>query len=1207
MMFKDFAYSSSGSRWRMHVFYKRMRILSLVALLFVLPVNAFSQDEIMYDEIMVLFNIRGIGTGEIPAVIEGEELFLPVGDLFDFIKIKNSVSPGFDTISGFFITQDNPFLIDRVNNIISYQNKDYRLNEGDLVRTETGLYLKTRWLGEVFDLDCKFSFRSLSVAIESRLELPAIREIRIEEMRRNINRLKGEFIADTAIGRSYPMFHFGMADWSVVSTQKSDGNSDARLNLSLGSVIAKGEMTATFNYNTNEPFNEKQQFYRWRYVDNNRTALRQVIAGKITTQATSSIYNPVIGVQLTNTPTTYRKSFGTYTLSDRTEPGWIVELYVNNVLVDYTKADATGFYKFDVPLIYGNSVITEKFYGPWGEERSKEHNISIPFTLLPEKTFEYTTSAGIVEDSLHTVFARGSAGYGLSRSITVGGGLEFLSSLPNSGAMPFVNATAKLSPNMLLSGEYTYGVRTKASFSYRMPSNIQLSLNYVLYDKEQKAINNKYREERKLLLFVPFTRGKFSFFNRLSINQIVLKNSNYTTGEWTISVPYKAFNTNVSTYALFIGSNTPNIYSNLAVSTRLPARMTLTPQVQYSYTLNQLISAKLKLEKRFSVSGYAYISYEQNFRNDLKLAELGVQYDFAFAQAGASIRRTNESNSFTQYVRGSLINDRPTKFFGARRNLNVGRGGISVVPFLDYNANGVKDKGEQKIAGLNLHASVGRLERSERDTTIRILGLEPYTTCYLELDPYSFDNISWKIKNVTYSVEIDPNIMKLIEVPVTVVGEASGTIMLEENEQTEGLGRIIVNFYSQSGKQICRTLSEMDGYYSYLGFEPGPYTVRVDTAQLRKLRMKAIPESINFDISKDLYGDYVDGLDFTLFRIKPDTTIVLKDTIQVIDGDTVKVKVRDTSGELKQIVRQDTTVMIIHEVTKEVVTTDIDKFAIQIGAFKRKSNAEALKKRLSAVIDKNIEIISEDGFYKVRVTGFESKEELNSYIPVLKRQGVTEMWIVNTVVKKQDVMVTELQDTVRKVVNITETEEISRIPSSSLGIQVGAFREKRWATNLKNKTKGLTDKKVTMEYEDGFYKVRIAGIANVKEMEEMMPMLFANGYKDVWILPYNEKIEMPYNAASIRQMIKLELAPVANSVPTVALQVGAFYKKHEAVAAARKIANGTGRKTVVKKQWDYYTVFVTGFYTKEETYKYYPEIAGLGFPQIYLIGYYVEK
>jgi hypothetical protein len=39
----------------------------------------------------------------------------------------------------------------------------------------------------------------------------------------------------------------------------------------------------------------------------------------------------------------------------------------------------------------------------------------------------------------------------------------------------------------------------------------------------------------------------------------------------------------------------------------------------------------------------------------------------------------------------------------------------------------------------------------------------------------------------------------------------------------------------------------------------------------------------------------------------------------------------------------------------------------------------------------------------------------------------------------------------------------------------------------------------------------------------------------------------------------------------------------------------------IVKQYNYYHVIVTGFYTREETYKYYPELAGLGYPRITLI------
>jgi hypothetical protein len=356
--------------------------VSIIAfLIFFLPFNrAFSQDLPEYDEISIFINVPLLGGGEISSVIKGQELYLPVTDLFDFLKIRNVPSPGLETISGFFINPDAKYTISRTENQIRYQDKTINLDPGDLIRTESNLYLKASYFGKVFGLDCIFNFRSLSATIKSKLELPLIREMRQEEMRKNITRLKGEIKADTTIGRTYPLFKFGMADWSAIGTEEINGNSETRLSLALGSMIAGGEANATLYYNSSDPFSEKQQNYYWRYVNNNFTPLRQVMVGKIPVNAISSIYNPVIGLQFTNTPTTYRRSFGSYTLSDRTEPGWIVELYVNNVLVDYVKADASGFFTFEVPLVYGNSIVRLKFYGPWGEEKIAEYNHPVQFS-----------------------------------------------------------------------------------------------------------------------------------------------------------------------------------------------------------------------------------------------------------------------------------------------------------------------------------------------------------------------------------------------------------------------------------------------------------------------------------------------------------------------------------------------------------------------------------------------------------------------------------------------------------------------------------------------------------------------------------------------------------------------------------------------------------------------------------------------------------
>ncbi len=1117
------AYSTPASFRRMHFYL--LRYISLIAFFAVVlsSFRAVAQGIPEYDEISVFLEVPRVGGGEISAVIRGEELFLPVTDLFDFLKIRNVPSSGLESISGFFINPEAKYEIDRLKNLIRYQDKTYNLEPRDLIRTESNLYLRSLYFGKVFGLDCIFNFRSLSVTVNSKLELPLIREMRQEEMRSNLTRLKGEIKADTTIGRTYPLFKFGMADWSAITTEEINGKTDARLNLSLGSMIARGEATANINYNTTDPFTEKQQFYLWRYVNNDFKPLRQVMAGKITSHAVSSIYTPVVGVQFTNTPTTYRRSFGSYTLSDNTEPGWIVELYVNNVLVDYVKADASGFFTFQVPLVYGNSIVKLKFFGPWGEERTREQNINIPFNFLPEKTFEYTVSAGIVEDSLKSRFSRASFNYGLSRSLTVGAGAEYLSSVKSGPAMPFMNASLRITNNLLLSGEYTYGVRAKGTLTYRLPSNLQLDLNYTWYDKDQKAINYNYREERKAVVSIPLIIGKYSSYQRFTLYQIVLPSSKYTTGEWLYSGSLFGVSTNLTTYGLFIGKNKPYVYSNLSLAFRLPAGFVFRPQAQYTYTQNKFLSAKAALEKQFSDHAFLNMSYEQNFSNNINMAELGLRYDFSFAQTGLSVRETNKKLTFVQYARGSLINDRKTKYLGTDNRTNVGRGGISIVPFIDLNSNGRKDPGEPKAYGLNLKANGGRIEKSNRDTTIMILGLEPYTNCFIELDPASFENVAWRLPKQTYNIAVDPNIVKSVEIPVMVAGEANGNVFLEKDGEKKGLGRIIIGIYKGT-KSTGKTLSEDDGYFSYFGLTPGKYIAKIDTAQLRKLGMISEQDSLQFNIKGGIEGDIVDGLDFIL-RLKP-------------------VKSSDTAAivTLKPVIRKDTTYTIIHEVTEELMTIGEDCYAIQVGAFKRRSNAEGMRRKLQGILrTKDVNIVLEGDYYRVRIFKYKTRDEVDGQISGLKKYGFNEFWIVKLLAKQQQRILVFKEDTVAVI-----TETIVEVPVLTI-------------------TKPVEEKPVIVQPD------------TAKKEVEVKPVIPA-----------------------------VEEKPVAPE-PTIALRVGVFHSQLRALRAQRRIINKLKLPVEIVQQYEYYYVIVTGFFTREETYRYYPELAGIGYPSIILIENYKRQ
>lgn len=860
----------------------RLILVAGILLLFLFsPVSGKASEEPPYEEISVFLSMQKVGGTEIQAVIKDQELYLPITEVFNFLKLKNILSPGLDSVTGFIINAKSIYLIDKVLNRISYAGKVYDLQTDDLIGTETNLYLRSAYFGKVFGLECKFHFRSLSVILETKLDVPVLMEMRQELMRRNIKKLKGEINADTSIGLRRSFFNLGMADWSLMNTQRN-GHNQTMINVKLGATVAGGEATVGLTYNNKAPFNLRQQHYLWRYVNNGNPFLRQVSIGKIPLQTIASIFAPVTGAQFSNKSTIRRQSFGNYTLSNTTEPGWTVELYINNVLVDYVKADASGFYTFDVPLIYGNTMVQLRFFGPSGEERSSEQNMSIPFNFLPVNTFEYAVNAGIIEDAKNSKFSRADFNYGLSRRITVGAGMEFLSSVITGKIMPFVNTTARLTSDVLMSAEYAHGVRSKAILTYYRPSNFQLELNYTKYAKAQKVINNNFLEESKATLSMPWRKERLFLFSKLTLSRAVTPTISYdsvlktkykdipkqkfTTTELMFSGSVSKLSVNLTTFGMFQEAATPFLYSNLSLSYRFPKGLVFRPQVQFNYGQGQFITAKTEVEKQLLSKGFANISFERNLSSRTTNIMLGLRFDLSFARTAFSASHTNKTTTLFQSASGSLLYDATTGYLTPSNRNSAGRGGITLSPFLDINCNGKREINEPNVSGLKFGINGGRVIRNEKQSIIRVVDLEPYTNYLVELDANSFGNISWQIKNKKISVVVEPNGFKMIEVPVSVMGEASGMVYINKFQEQKGISRILVNFYDSRSKLVAQTLTEGDGYFSYLGLAPGSYIALIDTAQLQKLQMTSSP-AVSFKILSNIDGEVVDGLEFILHSL----------------------------------------------------------------------------------------------------------------------------------------------------------------------------------------------------------------------------------------------------------------------------------------------------------------------------------------------------
>jgi hypothetical protein len=981
------------------------------------------ESSLAYEEIPVRVMVEGYKNFYLDAIYTNKsQLYVNVEDLFGTLNISCFSGKNGNSLGGFLDKESHPYLINYETRQITIGDKTIHSVIG-LVKDKGIIYMESALFAQLFGITLNFNYRAMSIILKSSFELPILKQQRIEKMRNNLMKLKGELVADTIVQRNYHLMKLGTLDWAVASTQADNISTGNHVALGLGTELLYGEADVSINYWDQQKFDNRQLFYQWRWVDNDKKLIKQAQLGTISTQTISFIGSPLVGATIRNTPTTVRKASGYYSINEYTEPNWSVELYINNVLVDFTKADASGLYVFKVPIVYGYTTLKLKFYGPMGEERTVERTMNVPYTVMPAKEFEYGLSAGVVEDSLSSRFGRGDFNYGVNRFLTVGGGVEYLSSITNGAYIPFLTATFQPFNKLTLNAEYAQGVKSKAFINYYFGRDISLELEYTKYKEGQRACIMYAPEERKARISIPFGFKNVSGYVKLDFSQLVYKSFKYNQTSVMLSANYKQFSVNSSTQINWIDQRTPYVISDLALSLRIRNGYTLRPTVQYNVNSNEVSTYKVAIEK-YIPFGNVSLSYERNVPTHTNLVNVNLKYDLSFARTNVSAtqRKLATSNSespqqgntvISESAQGSLAFGRGKGYTYKSNNSSVGRGGISFYPFLDLNHNGKRDKGEPIVKLTKVNIMGGKAVTTEKDSILSIPDLMAFTYYSVEFKNSDLENISWRFKKNIYKVMVDPNQFKRVDVPIVSVGEVNGMAYLNKDNQLKGIGRILVKFYDKStNKKVGETLSESDGYISNLGFEPGEYVARIDSVQLSNLNYTALPAQKDFAIKTSKEGDIISGLDFILYppldlAVSPEEEMhTLADSISQISAiDSSIVEKNTLSGS---------TVDTLCKIQVLATLTPI----------KDKNYFKKLLTRLPGIII--TETKKEDGLYHYSIGSISSVIIARRLLPIIRTTGFKDSFL-DCQFKEQQAVSSELSNqTINMKLKQNELRESSK-------------------------------------------------------------------------------------------------------------------------------------------------------------------------------------
>ncbi len=821
------------------------------------------------EEILVQFTVPDVGSTMIPGLVDENTIFLPVADVFAFLRIRMDTLGSGAAVTGFIVDEHRTYRIDPAQHTIEFAGNQQMLGPEKMFSSEGRIYLRNDQFGPIFGLFCAFNFRDLEVRLHTDFELPAVRDMKRERARRALHHGAETPFYDRTVRSTRTVATPGVAEWAVNGGMDPVAGRTGSYSMGLGGEVLGGSLEARIRGAADSLPSLNNMSFRWHYVDNDFAPVRQITAGQIGSPLPDPFRGNAVAASITNRSTIRSNVYGVYVIQDRTEPLWGVELYADGRLVDFTTADSIGLFRFELPINYGATEVQLRFYGPWGEVRMMDRAIHIPYSFVPSGTVEYSATGGVVNrdgTTQHDPFLHLSAQYGVGPMLTIGGGAYVVNAGAAGVIFPFMQSSLRLADWFLLSGTYSKGLGGDVSVSIVPGTTASVSMGY---SQRYASLDETLRSEtRKATLNLATPVDLPGLHGGLAVDIA----DNISDG-WNGVVAEESFATRLFDVPLAIGSKQEwigqhslqllSVYGNAHFTCNPFGLALIRPSVEMDMRRRQVTSYSVELSRSI-VQG---VQFDVSINRDLVVRQttshVGVQFTLPFALASIGAQIQDGHVNLQGGSSGSVYYDNSNSMVLTSSRTGMDRASVVIRPFLDVNGNGRYDSDEPLVAGIDVTATSGTIRHSS-DTLIRVLDLDPNVPVILSVDDAHLPNVSWRTKQRTLQVLPAADRFESIDVPVVVAGEVNGHVMLEHNGKLEGIAGIIVRFRREDGSQ-ADSVTTQDGGEFYSTMASGHYTVTTDADQLKTLQLESLgPREI--DLRGGTEGDVINGVDLKVMR-----------------------------------------------------------------------------------------------------------------------------------------------------------------------------------------------------------------------------------------------------------------------------------------------------------------------------------------------------
>lgn len=822
---------------------------------------------------------QSILSSAIPAYDVGEHTLLPLGELVRLLTIAIQTQPAKGTASGFILSEERAFSLNLGEARVTRGGISETFDPA-LVRVEPDdLYVAKALLERWLPLELEVDRSSLSLRVQAREPLPLQSRLKRERLGERVGTGGGYQDPGYPLHEQpYRLLGMPFVDQTFASELRKNAAStqtDASYTAFLTGDLLGMESSLYFSSSKQDPGPEVRATLGRHDPDGNLLGplhARSFSVGSFSATRVENISRGSSGegVTLSNRPLTRSTSFDRQTFEGDLPPGWDVELYYNDALIDFQRADAEGRYRFeDQPLSYGRNDFRLVFNGPLGQTRVEQQSFSLDQSMVKPGEFQYSLTEHRDDDGQARSIAQFDLG--LARSLSASAGLI---------RAPVADAEEQYT---------TFGLRTfwqamSISGDFVQAQNggslaelgLQTRLGGVAVDASRTQLNDfnsdlfldsgdpiRTRDELRLSGSLPLgSRSRLPVALTATRDE---RESGMTDTDVSARISaylYHTALTNTLSWRDFGGVE--QALGSLQVSRRV-RDMGLRGQVDYTLGSGGNISLLALSADKYLADGYrltlsvahAFESpqtqYTAGFTKSLGRYGLGVN---------ASYLDTGEIVVGAQFFIAMGQDPRRSDWlFDARPMANSGA--ASVRMFLDDNNNGAMDPGEEPLPGAGFTVNGGRHQaRTDAAGIAHIDHLPVRQYVDIGVDTATLIDPQWAPEIGGMRLLPRPGGVARLEFPVRMTTEIDGTVYLLEAGVERGIGDLKLELLNDQQETVAEATSSWDGFYIVSGVVAGDYQLRISPQQLQRLGLTDTTGSRKLTVSGD--GAFISGIDLII-------------------------------------------------------------------------------------------------------------------------------------------------------------------------------------------------------------------------------------------------------------------------------------------------------------------------------------------------------